>query len=68
VCFGIAFAQIISQLWVAGCECRPGETECQAWRFPVAPQGFYGTFVGYAFQFWVPMSMQPQFDAGVYRR
>ena len=26
----------------------------------VAPEGFYGTFVGYAFQFWVPLSMQPQ--------
>src|SRR5580704_16429535 len=26
----------------------------------VAPEGFYGTFVGYAFQFWVPASMQPQ--------
>jgi macrolide transport system ATP-binding/permease protein len=33
----------------------------------VAPEGFYGTFVGYAFQFWVPVSMQPQFDAGVYK-
>jgi predicted permease len=33
----------------------------------VAPQGFYGTFVGYAFQFWVPASMQPQFDAGIYK-
>ena len=33
----------------------------------VAPKGFYGTFVGYAFQFWVPMSMQTQFDAGVYK-
>jgi len=33
----------------------------------VAPKGFYGTFVGYAFQFWVPASMQPQFSAGVYR-
>src|SRR5262249_41766512 len=33
----------------------------------VAPDGFYGTFVGYAFQFWVPASMQPQFDAGVYK-
>ena len=33
----------------------------------VAPKGFYGTFVGYAFQFWVPASMQPQFDAGVYK-
>jgi putative ABC transport system permease protein len=31
----------------------------------VAPKGFYGTFVGYAFQFWVPLSMQPQFSAGV---
>ena len=31
----------------------------------VAPEGFYGTFVGYAFQFWVPVSMQPQFSAGV---
>src|SRR5262249_32430409 len=33
----------------------------------VAPEGFYGTFVGYAFQFWVPASMQAQFDAGVYK-
>ena len=33
----------------------------------VAPEGFYGTFVGYAFQFWVPASMQPQFNAGVYK-
>jgi predicted permease len=30
----------------------------------VAPEGFYGTFVGYAFQFWVPASMQAQFDGG----
>src|SRR5947208_9862565 len=33
----------------------------------VMPKGFYGTFVGYAFQFWVPASMQSQFDAGVYK-
>lgn len=33
----------------------------------VAPKGFFGTFVGYAFQFWVPASMQTQFDAGVYK-
>jgi predicted permease len=33
----------------------------------VAPEGFYGTFVGYAFQFWVPASMQPQFSAGTYK-
>src|SRR5437016_2040268 len=33
----------------------------------VAPQGFFGTFVGYAFQFWVPASMQTQFDGGVYK-
>ena len=33
----------------------------------VTPEGFFGTFVGYAFQFWVPVSMQPQFDAGVYK-
>jgi predicted permease len=33
----------------------------------VGPQGFWGTFVGYAFQFWVPASMQPQFNAGVYK-
>ena len=33
----------------------------------VAPKGFYGTFVGYAFKFWVPASMQSQFDAGVYK-
>jgi len=30
----------------------------------VAPEGFYGTFVGYAFQFWVPVSMQAQFSTG----
>jgi len=28
----------------------------------VAPQGFYGTFVGYSWQFWVPISMQQAFD------
>jgi macrolide transport system ATP-binding/permease protein len=33
----------------------------------VAPRGFYGTFVGYAFQFWVPVSMQAQFDGGTYK-
>jgi hypothetical protein len=33
----------------------------------VAPRGFFGTFVGYAFQFWVPASMQPQFSGGVYK-
>jgi putative ABC transport system permease protein len=33
----------------------------------VAPKGFYGTFVGYAFQFWVPASMQTQFDGGIYK-
>ena len=25
----------------------------------VAPRGFFGTFVGYAFHFWAPASMQP---------
>ncbi|HXZ18919.1 MAG TPA: ABC transporter permease [Candidatus Acidoferrales bacterium] len=34
----------------------------------VAPEGFYGTFVGYGWQFWVPISMQPAFDyGGVYK-
>ncbi len=33
----------------------------------VAPDGFYGTFVGYAFQFWVPASMQAAFDATGYK-
>jgi len=33
----------------------------------VAPQGFYGTFVGWAMQFWVPASMQERFDAGGYK-
>ena len=33
----------------------------------VAPQGFYGTFVGYAFQFWVPASMQETFEPGGYK-
>ena len=29
----------------------------------VAPERFLGTFVGYAFQFWVPASMQETFDS-----
>lgn len=33
----------------------------------VAPDGFYGTFVGYAIQFWVPAAMQEVFDAGGYK-
>lgn len=33
----------------------------------VAPEGFYGTFVGYAWQFWVPASMQERFDSGGYQ-
>jgi predicted permease len=33
----------------------------------VTPKGFFGTFVGYAFKFWVPASMQARFDAGVYK-
>ena len=28
----------------------------------VMPEGFKGTFVGWAFQFWVPVSMQEKFD------
>ena len=33
----------------------------------VAPEGFNGTFVGYAMQFWVPASMQELFDPGGYK-
>jgi predicted permease len=33
----------------------------------VAPEGFYGTFVGYQFQFWAPASMQEVFDPGGYK-
>jgi len=33
----------------------------------VAPAGFYGTFVGYSFQFWVPASMEGLFDPGGYK-
>ena len=33
----------------------------------VAPEGFYGTFVGWAMQFWVPVSMQERFSAGEYK-
>ncbi len=33
----------------------------------VAPEGFYGTFVGYPFQFWVPASMQERFDSSGYK-
>jgi predicted permease len=33
----------------------------------VAPEGFHGTFVGWAMQFWVPLSMQEKFDSGGYK-
>ncbi len=33
----------------------------------VAPEKFYGTFVGYAFNFWVPTSMQETFDSTGYK-
>jgi putative ABC transport system permease protein len=33
----------------------------------VAPEGFYGTFVGWAMQFWVPASMQETFDPTGYK-
>jgi predicted permease len=33
----------------------------------VAPKGFYGTFVGWAMQFWVPTSMQERFDPPGYK-
>lgn len=33
----------------------------------VAPEGFYGTFVGYPMQFWVPASMQEIFVGGSYK-
>lgn len=33
----------------------------------VAPQGFYGTFVGWRMQFWVPASMEEIFEAGGYK-
>jgi macrolide transport system ATP-binding/permease protein len=33
----------------------------------VAPEGFYGTFVGYSFQFWVPASMEEVFGGGGYK-
>jgi len=33
----------------------------------VMPEGFYGTFVGYSFQFWVPASMEDNFEGGGYK-
>ena len=33
----------------------------------VAPEGFYGTFVGYGMQFYVPASMEELFEAGGYK-
>jgi predicted permease len=33
----------------------------------VAPEGFYGTFVGWAMQFWVPASMEDIFESGGYK-
>jgi putative ABC transport system permease protein len=33
----------------------------------VAPQGFFGTFVGWGMQFWVPASMEDIFEAGGYK-
>src|SRR5208282_3966346 len=32
----------------------------------VAPEGFYGTFVGWGMQFWVPVSMEENFEANGY--
>jgi putative ABC transport system permease protein len=33
----------------------------------VTPEGFYGTFVGWAMQFWVPASMEEIFESGGYK-
>jgi hypothetical protein len=33
----------------------------------VMPEGFFGTFVGYGFQFWVPASMEDSFEGGGYK-
>ncbi len=33
----------------------------------VTPEGFYGTFVGYSFNFWVPASMEEVFEGGGYK-
>jgi predicted permease len=33
----------------------------------VAPEGFYGTFVGWPIQFWVPTSMEETFNPGGYK-
>ena len=33
----------------------------------VAPEGFYGTFVGWSMQFWVPASMEENFVPGGYK-
>ncbi|MGA9475693.1 MAG: ABC transporter permease, partial [Terriglobales bacterium] len=33
----------------------------------VAPEGFYGTFVGWAMNFWVPASMEEVFESGGYK-
>jgi predicted permease len=34
----------------------------------VMPEGFFGTFVGYGFQFWVPASMEDNFEGGGYKQ
>jgi predicted permease len=33
----------------------------------VAPEEFFGTFVGYSWQFWVPASMEESFEGGGYK-
>src|SRR3989440_1305093 len=33
----------------------------------VAPEGFYGTFVGWSMNFWVPASMEDVFESGGYK-
>src|SRR5437588_642001 len=33
----------------------------------VTPEGFYGTFVGWGMQFWVPASMEETFESGGYK-
>src|SRR5437660_3047556 len=33
----------------------------------IAPEGFYGTFVGWSMNFWVPVSMEDIFESGGYK-
>ena len=67
-------AVISYQLWQGRFRCDPqivGKTQrlngVMHTIVGVAPEGFYGTFVGWGMNFWVPASMEDIFESGGYK-